>query len=131
VFTPLTAAAHAREAFGLEILLSHGAEMDSLALLEAIPIPRDRGSKGEDWKIPHMKILLEYGADVNHQTRKWGTPLHYAVRNKGIAEVKLLLAHGADRNIRDILGRTPAESARENGYMELVELLEKNNEVCP
>ncbi len=51
-----------------------------------------------------IKMLLEYGADPNAQS-KMGTPLHRWLDNADIA--RLLLEHGADPNSRDWDNWTP------------------------
>ncbi|MEJ2663720.1 MAG: ankyrin repeat domain-containing protein [Spirochaetia bacterium] len=52
-----------------------------------------------------VKVLLEYGADVNFRTSRYGkTPLLMAVINEDLPMVRLLLTHGAEVN-RDVLYR--------------------------
>ncbi|QSZ42184.1 DUF4062 domain-containing protein [Sulfurimonas aquatica] len=43
-----------------------------------------------------VKILLEYGADVNHQNKLGDTPLKYLCNNDNVKILKMLLDKGAD-----------------------------------
>jgi ankyrin repeat protein len=57
-----------------------------------------------------VRLLLEYGADINAQNTDGETPLHRALRGsrKEQAEtLEFLLEHGADPNIADHGGSTP------------------------
>ena len=60
--------------------------------------------------IKVIKLLLQYGADVNKTSVFNGTVLHHAIDNyhqDGYIEIiMLLLKHGADINIEDYNGRT-------------------------
>ncbi|MBI3441319.1 MAG: ankyrin repeat domain-containing protein, partial [Proteobacteria bacterium] len=65
------------------------------------------------------KMLIENKADVNARdlsrngfTDGW-TSLHYAVSHAAPEMIKYLLEHGADANIKNCLGQTPAEMARQ------------------
>ncbi|KAF2120141.1 ankyrin repeat-containing domain protein [Lophiotrema nucula] len=116
--TPLSCAALEPETLGLEILLEYGASMDNEALFHAI----DRHMSGT---IAHLKILLDHGADINHWTRRWGAPLHFAVRCNTEDKLKYLLDRGADPTIRDLVGRTPAEVALADGKHNLYEILRR------
>ena len=52
------------------------------------------------------------------------TPLHWASKHGRSHEVKLLLDHGADLEARDNDGDTPADVARREGFIELVDILQ-------
>lgn len=117
ILTPLAAAARELTA-SVELLLSHGANMDHEAIFEAISVRGDR--------LGNIQILLDHGADVNHNTRKWGTPLHYAVRYNKKDVIALLLENGADRTIKNLLGQTPADKAKADGRLEIYGLLKEH-----
>ncbi len=52
--------------------------------------------------IEYVKLLLEYGADVNVKDETEGmTPLHWASLRSNPEILKLLLEHGADVNAKD------------------------------
>ena len=94
----------------LELLLSHGAELDPEALLSAMS---HRGQGG----VPAMRVLIAHGMDVNTPSRAHGSPLHYAVYIAGVDRTRFLLEKGADRSAKDILDQTPVEMAKERMTM--------------
>lgn len=116
--TPLAYAAGAPETFGLEILLAYGAEMDNEALFRAIAA---RNHPEKDHTV-HMKILLDHGADVNHLSVRWGTPLQYAVLAGRKDMVRYLLERGADPTISTAWG-TPAEYALKKGRKDIHDII--------
>lgn len=55
-----------------------------------------------------IALLLEYGADVNHQNIYGGkTPLHIAAQHGYVDVARFLLQHGARTDIADSTGETP------------------------
>ncbi|CZR65974.1 uncharacterized protein PAC_15874 [Phialocephala subalpina] len=105
-----------------EILIDHGAEVDSRALFYSMD-PRGKGG------IPVMKYLIARGVDVNAigsmVGSREGTPLHYAVALKSEEKINLLLDAGADKTIKTSYGMTPADVAKSRGYMEIFEFLSR------
>ncbi len=63
-------------------------------------------------EIEVVKLLLEAGADVNHQSKKGNTALMYASHNGHIEVVKLLLEAGAVADIQNNSGQTALSMAR-------------------
>ena len=117
--TPLATAAYHGDIPVLEALLSGGADLIPEALVGAMH-PRARGG------IPVMKFLINRGVDVNAFRKKEGdTHLHWAVRIRDTQKVKLLLESGADGTVKDVLGLTPAEAAKEIGRMDIYEVLSR------
>jgi ankyrin len=116
--TALAAAAQFKDPTSLQILLSHGAEMDPLALFDAIKV---RGHKNG---TATMAVLIDHGADVNYMTKNWTTPLLHSVHYRSKEKVLYLLKHGADPTLRGRVGKdTPAECAQRRGDQELFEIL--------
>ena len=73
------------------------------------------------------KIMIEMGDDVNAKEKeRGGTPLILATYGGRVQVVKLLLEKGADPKLPDSSGKTPIDYARENGNLEIEELLEKH-----
>ncbi len=73
-----------------------------------------------------VKILADYGADLNLQTCHGDTPLHGASEYGYTEVVKVLLEAGADPDILNDKGRTPLEIAEWNGHNEIITLLENS-----
>jgi ankyrin repeat protein len=78
------------------------------------------GKKVPDWMLPYacrpdvstnelhrVKVLLDYGADLDDRGRYGLTALHYAVRGGKVPLIKLLLERGAKPDTLDDEGLTP------------------------
>lgn len=74
-----------------------------------------------DWDIKYIKLLIEYGADVNATIPF--TPIHeLIVGGAGDMErIKYLMKHGLDLNVPDNLGDTPIITAAIVRDLDLVE----------
>jgi ankyrin repeat protein len=118
--TPLSDAARLSDPTALEILLSHGANMDPDALFSAISGYRGVSPNG----TATMEVLIAHGADVNYVSETFGTPLYHAVRHLKESKIKLLLQHGADPGVKCFrAGITALEFAREKGRMEFYDIM--------
>ena len=82
------------------------------------------------------ELLINKGADVNAKNNDGNTPLHSAASSEnytarfipGITKyAKVLLNKGANINAKNNQGKTPPNLARENGYSELVEVIDAPN----
>ncbi|KAK0378195.1 ankyrin-2 ankyrin [Colletotrichum limetticola] len=70
-----------------------------------------------------VRLLLEYGAEVDKKTTAKGTALHQAANQESIELAQLLLEHGASLASRDYnRGFTPLEEAVQSGNTEMVNL---------
>ncbi|KAK1497061.1 ankyrin-2 ankyrin [Colletotrichum tamarilloi] len=70
-----------------------------------------------------VRLLLEYGAEVDKKTTAKGTALHQAANHESIELAQLLLEHGASLASRDYnRGFTPLEEAVQSGNTEMVNL---------
>ena len=47
------------------------------------------------------ELLLERGANINHQNGEGSTALHISCQHSVVEAVKLLLERGADKDLRD------------------------------
>jgi ankyrin repeat protein len=72
-----------------------------------------------------LQVLIEHGADVNHISKRWGTPLSHAVWQQQEQDLKVLLENGADPTIPGSAGASSAlEIAKRRGRMDFYELME-------
>lgn len=75
-----------------------------------------------------MNFLIDQGIDLNAPgimaRHHYATPLHYAAQLRSMEKVTILLKAGADRTITGY-GKTPADLAKEKGFMEIFEVLSK------
>jgi hypothetical protein len=72
--------------------------------------------------ISEVKLLLEKGADPNHQSRL-GAPLSYALFDNNIEMLKVLLEYGANVSLKDGQGLTLLDTASILGDKKSMELL--------
>lgn len=103
--------------------LAYSACPDALArcLVEQgadLAAPDSRGdtplhSRSGDWRAG-VELLIELGADVNHDAGGRGTPLHRAAAAGHVGTVQILLAHAADPDAVDRSGKTPLLVALQN-----------------
>ena len=79
------------------------------------------------WNLEMVRVLLDYGVDVNAKSNSGSTPLSYALmfnfENVDPSVVRLLLDHGADPNLQASDGQTPLYRASRHGKVEIVRLL--------
>ena len=75
-----------------------------------------------DWPKAAAAVI-ERGCDV-HAREKGQTALHWAGGRNRMETARVLLEHGADRTRKDLLGRTAAEFAWENGHAAVAAFLE-------
>ncbi len=110
-YTALMRAIYNGHAAIAKFLLEHGADpnkvdnMGSTALMKAARHGYSDGVKDLAWEIDVVKLLLEYGADVNASFRTGGrrTALMSAAEGGNIETARVLLEHGA--SVQGNIGR--------------------------
>jgi ankyrin repeat protein len=120
-WTPLHIAAFAGNTATAEVLLAHGAALESRAAsrfrntpLQTALLPGELGT---------AKLLLEHGADVLVRQSHGFAPLHEAALLGRLDLIELLLAHGAELDARANDGRTALSEAVRGGHQEAVTFL--------
>lgn len=77
-----------------------------------------------------IKILVEYGVNINVRDGSGRTPLHWACQEGYTDIVDLLVENGAQMNVQDEDGQTPLYIASAEGHYNVVkQLLEKGKEL--
>ena len=74
-----------------------------------------------------LKLLLEFGADVQQRGLNGWFPLHVAAHHDDTDAIELLLSHGADVNARTNVDdyETALEESERGGKMKAIEVLRK------
>jgi ankyrin repeat protein len=106
----------------MELLLSHGADVNSLNAQGATAL-HDAALAGQR---PAAEALLKHGANIDARDSESGaTPLHQAASWGRRSVVELLLARHADPRIKDKNGHTALDLAVANGQAEVAEVLKR------
>ncbi|KAI0261189.1 hypothetical protein BGY98DRAFT_1182447, partial [Russula aff. rugulosa BPL654] len=116
--TPAVAALAGRHFEVAQILHRNKSSVEPKGILENTPLH----SAAYSGDLEMVRVLLEFGVDVNAQNRNRLTPLDFASRDghRNDARVaQLLIAHGADPNSRDVFGFTPLHRASIFGRIEI------------
>ncbi len=125
----LVAVANGRKDF-IQTFLEKGADPNIADSEGAVPLTE--ACVENDPNIETIKLLLEKGANVNHQEINGATALFYVASNDRstsetrIAIAKLLLEKGADKNIKAKNGKSPLDAAREMKNADIIGLLAAN-----
>lgn len=140
LYTPLKMATKRGLVDIIELLISHGAEVntkienDDSALHEAVVSLYNSSQKA-------VEFLIENGADINAKGFHGKTPLHLASEGQPVLHyekphllyykpvdesiVEYLLKEGAEVNAMDDQGLTPLDYAVKNGHTKIIEILHK------
>jgi ankyrin repeat protein len=126
---PLHYAALAARRDAAEYMLEQGADPniaddDGEAPLHEAIIGDWRDTTGASFEI--VKMLIDHGADINHQTNNGLPPMFWTIYNENIEMMKYLLEHGADANIASNEGVTALHEVILRGFNDYVDLLLKH-----
>lgn len=110
--SPLWIAASLRDTDMMQLMLDHGADVDSRdcehsmtpLYMVASGTTRHGAERSSESQLSAMKILLESGADMNATCEPYGTPLITAIAEYQLDAAKTLLAYGADIHHRSRYG---------------------------
>jgi uncharacterized protein len=122
-FTPLGLASHLGRKEVVELLLSNGAEVNTISKNSTGFTALTGALAGSHREI--TRLLLQKGANPNHRYEAGFSPIMTAAEGGDIETVKLLLSYGADPSVTAKDGRSAMSIALEKGHREVVELLGK------
>jgi hypothetical protein len=119
--TPAVAALAGRHFQLAQILHRAGSSVDPRGFEENSPLH----SAAYYADIEMVRVLLDYGVDVNSRNKDGWTPLYYAPNSypNDPGAARLLLDRGADPNLGAKDGQTPLHEALQYGWIEMARLL--------
>jgi ankyrin repeat protein len=126
-WTPLHLAAFAGNAENTELLLKHGAGLETRAKSKFRNTPLQVAMLTGEYNT--AKILLDHGADPLARQAAGFTPVHEAALLGRQDLVQLLLDHGAELNSRSDSGMTPLAEAIRGKHEELAAWLKTKGAV--
>ena len=116
-YTPLCHALLTGKAACVQLLLKNGATVHGSTAL----VPLHIAIEGRSAEC--LRALLQAGADAN-QSNDSDTPLHQAVFFNRKELITILLEAGADPTRKNSQGQTPADIAKQEGYTDILEILD-------
>ena len=128
--TPFWIAANALDIEAMRLLVDRGADPKLKSMEDTTPLMvaaglgiKSRGPSGglgrrADWDVDALKLLLEWGNDVNAVNAHGQTALHAAAFAAAHPAVQFLFDHGARTDLKDEMGRTPLGVAHDNRRVE-------------
>lgn len=119
VTTPLHLAAFARHHETVELLITHGADVNTRDSQGKTPL---HISAHKQYDLIAKPIIAQK-ADVNAKDLDGNTPLHVAALHQSKAVVELLIKSGADIDARNRRGETPFHIAARHKIKEVADLL--------
>ena len=129
--TILYSAARNSDAAAIKLLLEHGADADinTIGLYGDTPLQARANviwPIGSEEHTEPIRLLLEYGADINTETEIGRTPLHLMAEEASPALIQLMLIHGADVNAKAPGWGTPLHEAAYNPNPAVTRMLLEN-----
>jgi hypothetical protein len=125
--SPVFQAANLGEPEILRDLKRRGANLDAESMVAGTVGETPLVIAARQGKIDAARLLLDFGADVNHRNPQGKTPLQEAIFAEASARglVQLLLDHGADPDIRDPQGISSRDTAFQIGGDQINAAIEK------
>ena len=122
-WTPLHMAAYFGHADVAQLLLERGASLTARSANELGNTPLHSALAGRRYEL--VELLGRSGADVNALNARGWAPLHHAACTGNAVVVEWLLQNGAQPSPANRDGLTPGQLARERGYGDIADRLER------
>jgi ankyrin repeat protein len=106
-------------------LIERGADVNAIGGANG-DIPLIQACIGNRPQTEIIRLFLDTGANVNHQSKNNATCLIYVAASGHKDLVQELLSRGADPKLKDREGKTARDWALDSGYKEVAALLGKN-----
>ena len=97
---------YGKEADIVKVLLEKGADVNAKDNRFGMTPLHDAAVDRLNFKPDVVKLLIDYGANVDSGKNEAWTPLHWASINRNLKMVEMLIANGADVNARNKNGST-------------------------
>jgi uncharacterized protein len=123
-WTPLHLAAFFGHPGCAAALLQNGADVNTRSTNAMQNLPLHAGAAGRNFEV--MKLLVDFGSNVNARQHGGWTALHAASQNGDASIAELLLVNGADPKARAENNQGPMDLALTRGQQAIVDLLEKH-----
>jgi len=124
--TPFWIAANALDVDAMKLLVELGADPKAKSMEDTTPLMvaaglgiKSRGPSGgfgrrADWDVEALRLLLDWGNDINAVNIHGQTALHGAAFAAAKPAVQFLKERGARLDLKDSMGRTPLTVAHDN-----------------
>ena len=112
----------------LKDLKEHGADINAVSLERRKPAGDTALiAAARSGELGAVRLLLQFGADVNHRNPDGDAALMFAfyAPRDAVEIATVLLQHGADPDLRDLAGKSPRETASWYGAPGIKEAIEK------
>lgn len=131
-WTPLHYAAMSAKTDNGALLLENGANVNARSKSNFTPLHLAAESgfshaTKDDVRVPFVELLIINGAMLDATDFCGQSPLHWAAKSGNVNTAKALLKAGAKKDLKDSLGKTAADLARDNQNRTLIDLFDEKS----